>query len=688
MVVWSDAQTNSAGLHTGFALSNTGERVQLYAADGATLIDEVVFGLQLVDRSIGRMQDGTGTWLLAVPTPAAANRAQSVGAPGSLRVNEWMARPSTGQDWIELSNTESLPVPLGGIIVTDQVEGTPSNRPIPQLSFLEANGFVQFFASDLAETDANHLDFRLSADGETLTLYGGDKMTILDRVVFGEQVTDQSQGRVPDGNDAIAAFAVGRASPGKANFAEIGGIVISEVLSHTDDPLEDAIELRNLTAVPRDISHWWLSDTAAQPRKYRIPAGTVVPALGFVVIYQNQFASGATGFSLDSAEGDEVILSTGDATGALTGERAFVEFGALMNGVSVGRYPTSAGVDFVPLSARTFGVDTPGSLEEFRKGTGLTNALPRLSPVAITEIQVDPEENSAARRSFIELHNPGAAVVPLYDPAFPTNTWRLRAGITFDFPVKDTLEADGFLLLVSFDPAQNLAALAEFRTFYGLPDSVRIVGPFKGRLSSQGELLTLLHPDEPEGADDPNAGYVPYELLEHIEYGIAAPWPQLEAGLSLQRLSPNAYGNEPTNWVAALPTPGRRAVTDSDGDGMPDAWEISHQLLPENADDASLDPDGDGASNWAEFRAGTNPRDAASVFRIALSSLDGGQLQLRFNAVLGASYRLEGTGLLPVREWTTITNFTSVPVTGPVGSIVPTSPGQAGFFRVVLINSP
>jgi hypothetical protein len=47
---------------------------------------------------------------------------------------------------------------------------------------------------------------------------------------------------------------------------------------------------------------------------------------------------------------------------------------------------------------------------------------------------------------------------------------------------------------------------------------------------------------------------------------------------------------------------------DSDGDGMPDAWEITHALNPKDPSDASQDLDNDGLSNLEEFLAGTNPQ--------------------------------------------------------------------------------
>jgi hypothetical protein len=46
---------------------------------------------------------------------------------------------------------------------------------------------------------------------------------------------------------------------------------------------------------------------------------------------------------------------------------------------------------------------------------------------------------------------------------------------------------------------------------------------------------------------------------------------------------------------------------DSDGDGLPDDWELAHGLDPNNPVDALDDPDKDGLTTLAEYRAGTDP---------------------------------------------------------------------------------
>ena len=53
---------------------------------------------------------------------------------------------------------------------------------------------------------------------------------------------------------------------------------------------------------------------------------------------------------------------------------------------------------------------------------------------------------------------------------------------------------------------------------------------------------------------------------------------------------------------------------DTDGDGMPDWWEIQYGLIP-NVNDAAGDVDGDGISNLSEYNSGSNPvvQDRAPV---------------------------------------------------------------------------
>ena len=61
--------------------------------------------------------------------------------------------------------------------------------------------------------------------------------------------------------------------------------------------------------------------------------------------------------------------------------------------------------------------------------------------------------------------------------------------------------------------------------------------------------------------------------------------------------------------AATVHAAGHHGFRDSDHDGMPNRWEIRHNLNPHHAN-ARGNPDRDGLSNLAEFRHGTKPHDA------------------------------------------------------------------------------
>jgi hypothetical protein len=58
-------------------------------------------------------------------------------------------------------------------------------------------------------------------------------------------------------------------------------------------------------------------------------------------------------------------------------------------------------------------------------------------------------------------------------------------------------------------------------------------------------------------------------------------------------------------WPEYKPGPGPEA--DTDGDGMPDAWEKKYGLDPNDTSDAARDRDGDGYTNLEEYLNGTDP---------------------------------------------------------------------------------
>lgn len=171
---------------------------------------------------------------------------------------------------------------------------------------------------------------------------------------------------------------------------------------------------------------------------------------------------------------------------------------------------------------------------------------------------------------------------------------------------------------------------------------------------------------------------------ERIKYSAAAPWPANAAGtgLSLQRRVALEHGNDPVNWAAGTPTAGRATVLDSDGDGLPDAWEDQYGLDRNSPTDAALDGDNDGASNLAEYRAGTIPTDAGSVFAFVSVQRESNGVRLRFHAVQGRAYAVEASATPAAGGWQTVTNLPVTGVTGEREVLIPDALGSAPFFRM------
>ena len=96
---------------------------------------------------------------------------------------------------------------------------------------------------------------------------------------------------------------------------------------------------------------------------------------------------------------------------------------------------------------------------------------------------------------------------------------------------------------------------------------------------------------------------------------------------------------------------------DSDGDGLPDAWERAliqmlggglnlEDIRPE--DDSDLD----GLSNLEEYLAGTYAFDPADGFSLAILATSADQPVLEFTAIRGRSYTLHGSA--DMHDWTPV----------------------------------
>ena len=127
-------------------------------------------------------------------------------------INEVLAsnqstNPDSGgdfDDWFELYNPTDQPVDISGWKVTDGY-GDKIPFQIANGAVVEPGEFLLFWADDDTEQGVLHTNFKLSADGETLTLLTPDEYYV-DEVTFGAQEPDVSWGRSPDGASAWSAL--------------------------------------------------------------------------------------------------------------------------------------------------------------------------------------------------------------------------------------------------------------------------------------------------------------------------------------------------------------------------------------------------------------------------------------------------------------------------------------------------
>ncbi len=125
---------------------------------------------------------------------------------------------------------------------------------------------------------------------------------------------------------------------------------------------------------------------------------------------------------------------------------------------------------------------------------------------------------------------------------------------------------------------------------------------------------------------------------------------------------------------------------DTDGDGIPDEWELAFSLNPNNPNDAALDPDADGMTNLEEYRADTHPQNANSVLRLASIAVNASEATLGFLTRPGLLYTLEFRNSLVGTNWAAVDQIVAV---GTLANIIDSTASQASnrSYRVSAARS-
>jgi hypothetical protein len=182
----------------------------------------------------------------------------------------------TAADWIELTNTGTAPVAIGGWILKDNVD---TNRfEIPAGTTLAPGGYAVF------DTDVPNSDppghFGLGG-GDSARLFLPDNTTLIDTYTWTTAAT-VTWGRCANGTGPFVDTTSSTRGAANACPPPTSPVKINEIESD-DGASPDWVELRNTATTPVDVSGYVLKDSA-ETAGYTIPVGTTVAAGGYLVV--------------------------------------------------------------------------------------------------------------------------------------------------------------------------------------------------------------------------------------------------------------------------------------------------------------------------------------------------------------------------------------------------------------------
>jgi regulation of enolase protein 1 (concanavalin A-like superfamily) len=222
-LIFADGQpglSTLSELHANFTLASSVGSV-LLSRIGTNVqpevLDYITYTNLGADRSYGSIPDAQifSRREMTYATPGATNNGAS--APITVFINEWMAdnlstyadpADQDFEDWFELYNPGTNAVDLGGYYLSDDsTDPLKFQVPLGGFYIVPPQGYLLVWADEEPEQNQTnhadlHVDFRLSKGGEQIVLSAADRTTI-DRVTFGAQTTDRTEGRLPDGTSTI-----------------------------------------------------------------------------------------------------------------------------------------------------------------------------------------------------------------------------------------------------------------------------------------------------------------------------------------------------------------------------------------------------------------------------------------------------------------------------------------------------
>ncbi len=268
---------------------------------------------QLID--MAQENDRAANWGVSAITPATPGASNSVAAVmpafDPVWVNEIQHLNMTGfvdnfgesSPWIELYNAGAAPVSLDGYFLADNFTTNLTQWPFPPGTTLGAGERKVVWADgDVAQTSGNdlHTSLMLGYSGRlALVRLTNGQPQVVDHLAWRWLGMNVTYGSFPEAQSALR-FTLAASTPGTTNLARPVPISINEYLAinsggirdPADNDADDWIELFNGGNQFLDLGGLYLTDTPADPFKFRVPTNGQyrIPPNGFFLIFADDEA--------------------------------------------------------------------------------------------------------------------------------------------------------------------------------------------------------------------------------------------------------------------------------------------------------------------------------------------------------------------------------------------------------------
>jgi hypothetical protein len=293
-----------------------------------------------------------GQWLSATNAAADLNHDGVVnGADLALLSSQWnqMSCPivineilahahGAASDWIELYNTSSVPVQIGGWFLSDTREDLQQYEIAPGTT-IEPHGYILFYekTSFASPFDPGmHRPFAFTENGEAAYLYSGADPVFPECLIeqpFGASETSYSFGRYLTSLGRYDFVTMSATTPGAANaYPRVGPVVINEIMYHPALNADaEYVELLNISGGPvtlfdpAQMESWRLTDDVGVDFRFPTDVPVTLQANEYILLVRNPKAmrqySVPAGVrmlawgsgKLDNAGGALRLLKPGDA---------------------------------------------------------------------------------------------------------------------------------------------------------------------------------------------------------------------------------------------------------------------------------------------------------------------------------------------------------------------------------------